>query len=375
MKRDARGRSFVAIADEIVATGARHVQSALRITAQNFREELARATEVWRGGGTTTPAFAYGPPPVVDAAIRAALEQVAHRAADEGPIAGVLAARAEELLVEACIAEAVGTDALEALAKTRFARADRFDSEADAVATQWIEEARAGTTVAPSAERADDGPLHRSSDERDPKSLVSLLRTEIGKRRLPVRVVVDRHLAPLAGVANGVVLVSADRMIDERAAMRTVLHEIEGHLEPDVRAHAATLAIFAAATAHGSDDQEGYAIAIERRGGFLDGRRKGELAFRHLAVRSFALRATFVEVVERLVGDGAAIEDAVRIAMRAHRGGHDGRGGLGRERVYIPSLLRVEDALTRDPSLEHVLASGRVSVDAADVLRAVGEPG
>jgi hypothetical protein len=57
------------------------------------------------------------------------------------------------------------------------------------------------------------------------------------------------------------------------------------------------------------------------------------------------------------------VPDALRITARVHRG-----GGLGREAVYLPAFLRVEAALAARPELDRVLGSGRVAVDAADVL-------
>jgi hypothetical protein len=56
---------------------------------------------------------------------------------------------------------------------------------------------------------------------------------------------------------------------------------------------------------------------------------------------------------------------ALRIGARTHRG-----GGLGREAVYLPALLRVTAALEADGGLDRVLSAGRVAVDAAPALRA-----
>jgi hypothetical protein len=46
-------------------------------------------------------------------------------------------------------------------------------------------------------------------------------------------------------------------------------------------------------------------------------------------------------------------------------------GGLGREVVYLPALLRVEQAFEREPELDDWLAAGRLSLAAARVLRRV----
>jgi hypothetical protein len=75
-------------------------------------------------------------------------------------------------------------------------------------------------------------------------------------------------------------------------------------------------------------------------------------------------RADFVDTVRMLLGRAAPLETALRIAARAHRG-----GGLGREAVYLPALLRVDAAVAADRAVDRVLGSGRVSVDVARALR------
>ena len=62
--------------------------------------------------------------------------------------------------------------------------------------------------------------------------------------------------------------------------------------------------------------------------------------------------------------DLLSVIESTRAALRAHRG-----GGLARELVYVPAWLRVRAAVARDPSLESVLASGQISVAAAETLR------
>jgi hypothetical protein len=56
----------------------------------------------------------------------------------------------------------------------------------------------------------------------------------------------------------------------------------------------------------------------------------------------------------------------VTVAARVHRG-----GGLGREIVYLPARFRVRAAFETDASLELMFERGRVSVDAARILRDV----
>ena len=120
---------------------------------------------------------------------------------------------------------------------------------------------------------------------------------------------------------------------------------------------------FAIGTARGTHDQEGRALWLERDAGFLDYGRRRELALRRLAARAVEARADFVATVRLLCARGAALALALRVAARVHRG-----GGLGREAVYVPALLRVEDAMARDRGMDGVMRVGRVSVESVGVL-------
>src|SRR5262249_20205937 len=148
-----------------------------------------------------------------------------------------------------------------------------------------------------------------------------------------------------------------------RDVERTVLHEVEGHGAPRARAGVLSIGIFAIGTARGSDDQEGRALALERRHGFLEGLRRRELAMRHIAARSVDRGAALVDTARMLAPHAPRLSERLRIAARAHRG-----GGLARESVYLPALLRVEAAALRDPSVDRVLSAGRVAVSDAPVL-------
>jgi hypothetical protein len=191
------------------------------------------------------------------------------------------------------------------------------------------------------------------------------MREEIGCRRLPLRVVVKENIASLAATGDGFVQVAAGKLLTRRDVERTVLHEVDGHAAPRVLASDVPLGIFALGTARGTDDQEGRALWLERAHGFLDHGRRREIALRHVAARAVEARADFVATVRLLQGHGAPLDTALRVSARVHRG-----GGLARESVYLPALLRVADAVARDHTLDRVLRVGRVSVDAAPVLAA-----
>ena len=273
----------------------------------------------------------------------------------EGRLGALYAGRARELALESAVCEHAGRPGFWEAARRRYSTRDAFDGDADGLAAGWLAEAPA---LPPPAVD-----LVMSDDDRDPRSLVARLRAEVGARKLAVRVVVLRDLASIAATGEGVIQVVAGRPLSTRDVERTVLHEIEGHAIPRARGAVAPLGLFAVGTARGGDDQEGRALHLERAAGFLDGPRRRELALRHVAARAVERAADFVETARLLLAHGPPIGDALRIAARAHRG-----GGLGREAVYLPALLRVEDAIARAPAIEAVLSMGRVAVDAASDL-------
>jgi hypothetical protein len=326
-------------------------------TPVNLQRELGRLEQAWRAGGASAPSFVYERSGGLSG-LRRELDALAESLAGRGELGQIYAARARELADEASLCEEAGGPGLWPAARRRYARRDRFDALSDTTADAWLGEGPAGPGP------ADEEAPFRSDDEAARGSLVRRMREEIGRRRLPLRVVVKDNLASLAATGEGFVQVIAGRRLTRRDVERTVLHELAGHAEPRFLAAAAPVGIFAVGTARGSDDQEGRALALERGRGFLDLGRRREIALRHVAARSVEGGAPFVDTVHLLAGRGATLQAALRIAARVHRG-----GGLGREAVYLPALLRVEEALARDRGLDEVLRVGRVSVDAAPALR------
>lgn len=353
-----RGRllppAFAASAGAALARAASHIRMIAATTPQNLGSELARLQSTWaaeRGGDAR---FVYAAP-CDYAMLIDGLSRAADALAGNGPLGIIYAARARELVEEARVCASVGTPAMWEAARRRYKRRDVFDAEADVLAMEWL----AGP------EEPIEYDCIVSDDDQNPASLLSEMRRAVGERRLPLRVIVTRDLAPLAATGDGFIQVAAGRLVSPRDVARTVLHEIEGHAIPSARAKELPLSIFAVGTALGSDDQEGRALAIERQAGFLDARRRRELALRHAAARGVEKGADFTEVARMLEDLGANIPDALRIAARVCRG-----GGLAREAVYLPALLRVEAAIEADPDIEIGLSSGRVAVPDASILLA-----
>jgi hypothetical protein len=189
------------------------------------------------------------------------------------------------------------------------------------------------------------------------------MRAAVGQAGLPFQVVPAPSLASLAATGERAIYVATGRPVADEDATRTVLHEIEGHARPRVRALAAHSLLFRVGTAKGADDQEGRALLLEERAGLLGPRR-------HRAVEAMQAGASFSDVAFTLARvHGLDETDAVLAAERAFRGGDGSRPGLGRERVYLESFVRVRAHLARRPEDEDVLACGQVAVDAVGQLR------
>jgi hypothetical protein len=357
--------AWVSSSDRALTAAAGQVRLIRAATPNNADDELALLERAFRRGVPRLPRWQYDPLPVPPELPRA-LQALATFLEKEPPLGPIYAARARELFLEAALLDAIGTPRLTATARQRFLGAspeEREDTKrADELAAEW-------TSAAPDTkERAanERDALVCSSDANDPRSLLSRLSNEVGRKRLPMRVVTQPGMASLAATGDGVILVAENKWLGRRDVERTVLHEIEGHALPRSRAAGAPLGIFAIGTARGIDDQEGRAVAIEEKAGFLDDARKFELGCRHLGARAALEGADFPEVVCLLGARGAVLEDALRIAARVQRGSQ-GMGGLAREVVYLPARCKVE-RLLRGPDgrkIEDVMQGGRIAADVA----------
>ncbi|MBL9024673.1 MAG: DUF1704 domain-containing protein [Myxococcales bacterium] len=340
-------------ADRSLRELARRVQLLGALSPNNFGSEVARLERAWARGDAESPAFTYAPAPDLSDVPEVAARLV-EQAEGNGALGRLYQERAGELALEAELIGARETPAFPALAQRRFDHDKIVMEEADRLAAEW----GAGE------EETSGGPVVRTDDESDPRSLVRRARAELGRLRLPVRITVVASLAPLAAAGDRLLQIAAARDVSLTDVERTVMHEVHGHLLPMHRASVLGSALLEVGSAGGSEGQEGYALLLEHRCGFLRGARARELALRHVAARAAHRGEPFPAIVRLLLGSGASTETSIRIAARAVRG-----GGLGREAGYLPSYLAVSAAVSRSQKLEEVLASGRLSVTAAEVLQ------
>ncbi len=350
-------------AERLLVEAVRSVRLLGSVVPRNAAQERARLVEAFESGGSANPRWTYARSD--HAALRKALSRAAQRLdADHHPVGHLYAERARELEIEAALASEAGTGVLGALARARFRSENPGKAgEATILARKWINEGRDEAAAdAASAELVEtDAPV--------PGSLLTRMREEVGRLMLPFAVVVQPTLAALAATGERHILVAAGRMCTREDVERTVMHEIEAHAIPRTRASQARLAIFQIGTARGIDDQEGFALVLEERLGFLKPKRKRELAARHLAVEAMDGGARFHENVEALIKEhGVGTREAVMIAERAYRGGDGTSPGLGRERIYLEAFLRVGEHLAKIPTDEGILTSGQISVAAIPII-------
>jgi hypothetical protein len=370
----AGGSVPLAAIERLLVHASRAIVPLAALTPLDARAERERLTGALRTGGALSPRWRY-PPPTPDDGLRRALDEAEGSLArtTEGPLAALYVERIRELALEAALCAAAGTRELGRLATARFARIESGpgtrsgtrNARAAELCARWL----ASSGRPPPACHA------LRSDGAEPGSLLQRMRTEVGRLGLPFAVRAAPALAALAATGEDVILVATGRMLTEEVVERTVLHEVHGHAWPRARACHASSVLFRAGTARGADDQEGRALWLERRAGWLGAQRKRQLAARHDAACAMEDGASFADVALRLVRQrGASPEEAIVVAERVFRGSDGTFPGLGRERVYLPALLRVQAHLAARPCDEPVLACGQIAVDAIDALRPYAPP-
>jgi hypothetical protein len=357
----ASSSAWYAPIERLLTRAAHEVRVLSALTPTDAQAERARLIAELDAGRASAPRWTYAARPHDE--LRRALdaaEGILERG-DLGPVETLFLARTRELGLEAAMCACAGRPELARLARARFEpHAPRVARAASELCASWLAEAP-GCGLGP----------HRPSDAPDPRSLLSLMRAAVGRLRLPFTVVESPWLAPLAATGERVILVATGRLVADEDARRTVLHEIEGHARPRAQSVHAPSPLFRIGTARGNDDQEGRAVLLEERAGLLGPRRRRQLAARHRAVEAMLGGASFADVAVAMVrGCGLEPAEAVIVAERAFRGGDGTHPGLGRERVYLESLVRVREHLAARPQDDAMMASGQIAVGSLDALRA-----
>ncbi len=347
------------------------------VTPADAAEEQERLLAAWTAGDAQSPRWT---PPSVDRALLArtrdavalAITTIERDPLHDGPRGwlGIYRARLVELALDLAVVDAAFGPQIGDAAAARFEpssspswKDDRAREDADGLERAWIDDPRA-------PEPSDQV---RTDDEGDPRSLVTRMRASISTLGLPVGVVVRERVGALAAAGDGLVVVAAGRKIPPREVERVVLHEIEGHVLPRERGRRHAPSINASGSAGASEDEEGRALFLEERAGFLHAARRRSLAARHRAARLVAADATFVDVVRDLRSVDVPLPDALAIASRVMRGGHrrgaDVISGVARERVYLPAFVRVRRAIEDDPAWLDRLGSRRLALAAWAMLK------
>jgi len=327
-----------------------------RATPLGVHAEIRRLTSAAARGQRLRPRFRYAPPPELGG-VRRSLEGVARETAPYGRAGALLARRAEELELEARLAERVGAPGFSELAAERF-RAPRGELEVSVA--EFVDSALSRGVPGPEA----GARLTASDDRNSMASLLLKLVRGAAELALPLRVEVRPEQLAIAATGHGLVAIRPGVLLTAGVAARIALHELLAHALPRARSAHASSTLLRAGTAGCVECEEGRAVLIEERAGHLDGARRSELALRHLAALAVQRGVDFDETVRELVGRGADARSAIEVAVRAHRG-----GGLAREIVYLPAYVEVRRALAREPELERWFERGRVGLEAARELQ------
>jgi len=272
-------------------------------------------------------------------------------------VARILAERAEELLLEVQIIEARGTSALLGLSARRFQDGTSgARASADALAREWLRE---GPPLAPD----ELAPLDAGRTDAGLVDLAGELRRlcERAGVAAPVREV---ELAARAAVTEKCLLVRRGARVTAAEAARIFTHEVHGHWLPRqaARENGCPLRI----GPRGADgDEEGRALHLEQVGGHLDRTRRYEIAVRHVLAADVLDGRPLGETLLALHREGVPASVLASAAPRVLRA-----GGLCREIVYLPGLLRVGPRLA-EPEVERVFRAGRATLAEAALLARV----
>lgn len=342
--------AFSASAERILLQAEQRIRLLDRLTPLNLVDERRRLLQELEAGRRAEPRFEYEVPNGL-AELRRELELLIESLRGGGALADLYAERAEELLLEVRIVAAAGTPELRRLAT------QRYPSQPSEALDALLAKFRALSPEAPSE-------LIPTSDETDPRSLLSVLRARIGELRAPVRIELRAQLHSVAAAGDGFVAIRADARLTARAAERIAAHELFAHVLPRLAAREEALGVYRVGARGANEDEEGRALCLEERSALWDKDRQRELLRRHELALAVRAGADLNELIETAVAGGLARSGALDLSLRALRG-----GGLAREAVYLPAYLSISRAFARDPACERYFERGRASLASLSKLR------
>jgi hypothetical protein len=348
-------------AERLLLRAEREIRFLDRLVPENLASERERLLSEFLGGKASEPRFTYGAIAELERSIPF-LNSLASTLIGAGPLGQLYAERARELEQEVLLLSALGHPKFWSLARARYAtEVYATEAETEALCQEWLQ---AAPDLQPKSEEV------RADDERDARSLISVLRARIGALRVPVRIELRAGLSSVAAAGDGFVVIRPDARLSPAEALRIAHHELDAHVLPRLAARTEALGIFRVGARRAGDEEEGRALLLEERAGLFPAERRRELALRHGAARLVHEGVRFAEVVRWLESRALPTPRALDVALRASRG-----GGLGREVVYIPAYLRLKAEFAREPRLERYFERGRVSLAAARTLLSLSRRG
>lgn len=283
-------------------------------------------------------------------------------------IGDLYAERLEELELDLAILDAWGDPKrIRPLCARRYGRGDVLVSTSQGrVSLLAVAKELLATVEAPPP---DARTLPPSAPKHEP-SVAAIIEGAARGLGLDAEVRVEARLASLAATGERTVFL-ADRLFSLREAHRLTAHEVFGHLVVAANARAQPLRLLQIGLKGAFADQEGLALYLEERLGFMCGERLRTLAARVVATELLHGGASFGETARSMVNDyGFAPEAAILIAERTYRG-----GGAARDAGYLAGYLRVREAVAAGEASVDELRRGRVSLTALPRLRELERAG
>lgn len=330
----------VLLADRELAGIAGRMQVLLAVTPVNGEAAWVAWTA---GGGRGAPSLEYRASSVHPDDIRRELDAVPLDAVEDPVVHRLLAAKADELALEADLLEHRGTPRFLEVSRELYGTAD---DDLVALARQLLDRLEPDDpdveVVAPEAFAAEaEEELERYRERGDVLQGTVVVRSDV-----PSLMVVQREF-----------YVGTDSFVPAHRVQGLVQHEVGTHLLTAQTGGAQPLRLLEQGLAHYEETQEALALLAEHLAGGLDASRLRVLAGRALAVRALTDGADFDGVMAALTAAGVDERVAWTIAVRVVRG-----GGFTKDVVYLRGLAELVRHLAAGGALESLLV-GKLHLD------------